>query len=113
MRDERLYLQDIIDACSSIELFIAGLERDTVVSDDMIFSAVTRKLEIIVEAAAHISPLIRERHPEIDWTAIIGFRNILAHQYFASNPDIVWDAAETEAPILKTQIRAILAELDS
>lgn len=113
MRDEGLYLQDIIDACSSIEKFIAGLEKSEVVDDDLIFSAVVRKLEIIGEAAARMSPELRQAHPEVDWKAIIGFRNILAHQYFASDPDIVWEAAETHSRELKKQIQLILLEIDS
>ena len=92
MGTEELYLRDVVEACDAIETFIAGLSKETVLNTDLILSAVVRKFEIIGEACSKLSIEFREDHPEIDWKAIIGFRNILAHQYFASNLDIIWEA---------------------
>ena len=111
MRTEELYLSDIVDACDAIESFISGLDKDSVLNNDLVLSAVTRKFEIIGEASSKLSAEIREGHPEIDWRAVIGFRNILAHQYFSSNPDIIWEAASQRVGILKQQVQAILRQL--
>ena len=111
MRTEELYLTDIIEACDAIEMFIAGLDKDSVLGDDLIISAVIRKFEIIGEACSKLRPETREAHPEIDWRAVIGFRNILAHQYFSSNLDIIWEAASQRVGMLKQQVQAILQDL--
>lgn len=107
MRTEELYLRDIVEACDAIDDFIVGLSKDTVLGNDLILSAVIRKFEII-GACSKLPPELREEHPEIDWRAIIGFRNILVHQYFSSNLDIIWQAASQRVEPLKEHIEAIL-----
>ncbi len=108
MRTEELYLRDIVEACNAIEDFIAGLPKEVVLDTDLILSAVVRKFEIIGEACSKLSPELRADHPEIDWKAIIGFRNILAHQYFSSKLDIIWEAASQRVEPLKEHVTAIL-----
>jgi len=108
MRTEELYLADVVEACDAIESFIAGLSKETVLGTDLILSAVIRKLEIIGEACSRLSVPFREGYPEIDWKAIIGFRNILAHQYFSCDLDIIWEAVGRRVGPLKTQIQTIL-----
>jgi len=108
MRTDELYLRDIVEACDAIENFIAGLTMDSVLGSDLILSAVIRKLEIIGEACSKLPLALRDEHPEIDWRAIIGFRNILAHQYFSANLDIIWEAASNRIGPLKDNILAIL-----
>ena|SRR5437016_7197802 len=108
MRTEELYLRDIVEACDAIEMFIGGLPKDIVLGTDLILSAVVRKFEIIGEACSKLPSELRDEHPEIDWRAIIGFRNILAHQYFSSNLDIIWEAASQRVGPLKEHVEAIL-----
>jgi len=61
------------------------------------------------EAASHLSKSFCERHSEIDWRGIVGFRNIAIHPYFAVEWPIVWVAATEETPDLRERIAAILA----
>jgi uncharacterized protein with HEPN domain len=89
-------------------MFIAGLPKDVVLESDLVLSAVIRKLEIIGEACSRLSASRRGRYPEIDWKSIIGFRNILAHQYFSCDLDIVWETASRKAGPLKSRIKEIL-----
>ena len=46
----------------------------------MAFDAALRNISVIGEAANHLPAEITTAHPEIDWPAIIGMRNILVHQ---------------------------------
>ena len=110
MRRERLYLVDILEAADSIRTFLHGVQEATFLQDDLLRSAVLQKLAIIGEAASHLSKSFCERHPEIDWRGIVGFRNIVIHAYFAVEWPIVWVAATEETPYLRDRIAAILAE---
>ncbi len=71
-------------------------------------SAVLQKLSIIGEAAARVSKDLQNKHPEIEWADIVGFRNIAIHAYFAVDWSIVWTAATHDAPDLKRKITKIL-----
>jgi uncharacterized protein with HEPN domain len=109
MRREELYLADIIEAADAIQQFLTGVQRDTFLQDDLLRSAVLHKLTVIGEAAARLPSEFRDRHPEIEWADIVGFRNIAVHAYFAVEWPIVWVAATQDAPELRDKIADILA----
>jgi uncharacterized protein with HEPN domain len=110
MRREELYLTDIVEAADAIQRFLKNIEQNTFLQNELLQSAVLQKLMIIGEAASRLSEEFRDKHPEIEWEDIIGFRNIAVHAYFAVEWSIVWVAATQEAPELKRKITDILAK---
>ncbi len=108
MRREDLYLADMIEAADSIENFRVDVDKESFLVNDLTRSAILHKLTIIGEAAAHLSSDFRERHPEIEWADIIGFRNIAVHSYFSIDWSIVWVAATHDAPALREKIVQII-----
>jgi uncharacterized protein with HEPN domain len=110
MRDEGLCLADIVDAADAIDRFLSGMTEDDWIEDELRQSAVMHRLIIIGEAAARLSKEFRERHAEIDWADIVGFRNYAIHEYFAVSWSIVWITATEDVPRLRIEIARILAE---
>ena len=102
MRREELYLTDIVEAADAIQRFLVDVGQNTFLRNELLQSAVLQKLMIIGEAASRLSKEFRDKHPEIEWEDIIGFRNIAVHAYFAVEWSIVWVAATQEAPVLAT-----------
>jgi len=51
---------------------------------------------------------VRERHPEIEWRGMAGLRDIIGHEYFGLDDEIVWDVVKTELPRLIEQLQAVL-----
>lgn len=109
MRDERLYLDDILEAGASIASYLLGVTEDDWVDDEQLRSAVIYQLIVIGEAAAHLSAELRTRHPEVPWADMVGFRNLAVHAYFAVAPHIVWTTARMDVPALEASISGILA----
>ena len=109
MRPEELYLGDIVEAADAIKRFLSGVQRDAFLQDELLCSGVLQKLSMIGEAAAHLPLEFRNRHPEIEWADIIGFRNIAVHAYFAIEWEIVWVAASQDVPDLQQRVADILA----
>ena len=110
MRREELYLTDIVEAADAIQRFVEGIQRKDLIDDELRQSAVLQKLIVIGEAAARLPREFRERHPEIEWADIVGFRNIAVHEYFAVNWSIVWVTATQEVPGLRQKVAKILTE---
>ena len=110
MRDEWLYLTDMVEAAEAISRFVAGMTEDDWIEDEVRQGAVMHRLIIIGEAAARLSEEFRERHPEIEWADIVGFRNFAVHAYFAVSWPMVWVTATSDVPALAEQVAAIVAE---
>ena len=108
MRREKLYLADIVEAADSIATFLAGVNKEAFLANDLIRSAVLQKLMIIGEAAARLPAGFKEHHPEIAWADMIGFRNVAAHTYFAMKWPVAWVIATEQVPALRLKIAAIL-----
>lgn len=76
----------------------------------MLRGAVERHIEIVGEAARRISQTTTEKHPEIPWRAIIGQRNVLAHEYDEVLHEAIWGIATRRIPELIVALKAILPQ---
>ena len=75
------HLWDMLQAARVAHQLCAGMSEDQLLADLRTRLALERALEIIGEAARRVSPRARARLPEVPWRGIIGFRNVLAHEY--------------------------------
>jgi uncharacterized protein with HEPN domain len=107
---ELSYLWDMQNAAKEINEFMHGVKYAKFEKDKMMRYAAERLLLIIGEAANHLSPQFRNKHPEIPWLVFIRFRNILAHEYGESLLTRVWLAATKSAPELLEALEKLLAE---
>ena len=110
MRPERLYLQDILDACDAIERFLLRTTETAFAQDELVQSAVLQKLIVIGEAAARLPRSFTEQHSHIEWADIVAFRNI-ADEYFAVDWSIVWITATEDVPALREKIQRLLSQI--
>lgn len=102
-RDEASVLDIVIWARRAIA-HTDGLDRQDFHTNLMAQDAVIRCLEIVGEAAGRLSAEYRDSHPEIEWSAIIGMRNRLAHEYGQIDLDHVWRAATVDCPRLVAEL---------
>lgn len=97
-RDPQLLLQDMLDHARKAQRAVQGRVRNDLENDEIFRAACERFVEIIGEAASRLPPDIRKLHPEIQWKAIAGTRNVLAHAYMQVDLDILWDIIERDIP---------------
>ena len=72
MRNQKIYLKDIIEAINKINEFIEGITFEEFQQDDKTSSAVIRKFEILGEATKNISEDIKKNNPNIPWKEMAG-----------------------------------------
>jgi uncharacterized protein with HEPN domain len=111
MRDNRERLRDIQEAIIKIEKY-AVRGKQIFENDELIQIWIIHHLQIMGEASTSMSEAFITQHPEVPWQDIADFRNILVHEYFRVDTDIVWSIVERELPKLKTNIEQILEELE-
>jgi uncharacterized protein with HEPN domain len=104
------YLWDIREAVREIESFVKGVKFHQFEKNKILRYAVERQLHVIGEAAHHISPQFRKKHPQIHWKRLIELRNILAHEYGETLINRVWLAATDGLPEILRSLEELLAE---
>lgn len=110
MNNNTVYLAHIVEAIEKIEKYLRkASDIQQFVSNDMLFDAVLREMEIIGEAANNIETGFREIHPDIPWQKMISLRNILIHEYFGVNGQIVWETCQKDIPQLKKLLLPLLS----
>ena len=111
-RSYRVFAEDILEAMDKIERYIASLTYQVFAQNEMIVDAVIRNLEIIGEASRNIPEDVKGRHPHIPWRRMIGLRNLIIHQYFGVDLDIIWEIISKNLPETKPMIIEMLREFN-
>lgn len=109
MKDAAVYLKHIRDAILRIESYTSK-GRKAFFQDTMIQDAVIRNLEVIGEAVRNLPPDFRRRHPDIPWRSITALRNVLIHEYFGVDLEIVWRVVRRRLPTLKRSTETLLSK---
>ena len=100
-------LQHILECISEIGDAVNGFTFESFSTDHIRRIAVVKWLEIIGEAASHISKETKLKYAKIEWEKMIGLRHIVVHEYFGINYEVIWEAATIHIPDLKLKIEAI------
>ncbi len=100
--DERdaAQLWDMLAAAREARAIVEGLAFEEYAKDRLRVRALERTLELIGESARRVSPGLQAAHPEIAWRALIGQRNLLAHEYGRINQALLYEAARAGTPAL-------------
>ncbi len=105
-RADAVRLNDILQSVTRLEeLLRIGFETFAASRKDQ--SAAIRELEVIGEAAGHLSSVTRARYPDVEWARMRGFSSFAKHEYWRVNPVLVWKAIG-EMPSLRRKLDRVL-----
>jgi uncharacterized protein with HEPN domain len=108
VKDDRTYLLHIQECIVRIEEDVHGGRRAFDASHTIQY-AVIRNLQVLAESTKRLSATLKDAHSSINWAGIAGFRNLLVHDYFSVDLDVVWQIVREDLPALKTTILEMLA----
>ena len=54
-----------------------------------------------------------KNNPHVEWDKIIAMRNIIIHEYFGIDMNLVWDTIKEDLPVLKKQIKILVGAISS
>jgi uncharacterized protein with HEPN domain len=100
---DRRHLIYIREAIALIETRTRG-GRQAFLDNVDIQDVVLWRLETLAEASGKLSQPLKDRHPQLRWRAIYGFRNVAAHAYLDLRLDRVWEIVELHLPALKSVV---------
>jgi uncharacterized protein with HEPN domain len=105
-RDWSLFVADMQEAIEKIASYVDAMTFTDFQSDTRTVDAVVHNLLVIGEAARCLPASIKENHPDIDWIAINGLRNRIAHEYFGLSLSVIWEIVQRDLPRLQQQLSA-------
>jgi uncharacterized protein with HEPN domain len=111
VKDDRLYIHHVLNCISRIQRYCEE-GKAAFFESDIIQDAVLRNLQTLAESTQRISDRRKSGHPEVDWRAVAGFRNVLVHDYLGINLERVWEIVSVHLPVLSLQMTAIQREAD-
>ena len=106
----RLWLEDIVEAAELLGRYVAGLSFEEFEEDVEKQDAVARRIEIIGQAVKELPQDLLDAYPSVEWRAIAGARDIVAHEYFRIDLALVWGMVSKDVPVLLDQVKEILRE---
>jgi uncharacterized protein with HEPN domain len=109
-RDWRFRLEDMLKAIEEIKQFTQDLTYDRFCADTRTMKAVLYSLAVIGEAARHIPEDFQADYPEIPWRDISDMRNVVIHEYFGVDPDILWETIHHDLPSIQVLLNSILKQ---
>ncbi len=103
MKDEKIYIEQMLDSVAKIESFVGSLDREGFLSDAKTQSAVIMQLTVIGELVKKLSTKIKEK-ADLPWKEIAGFRDRAIHHYFGMDLGVIWDTVVMDVPVLKGEL---------
>lgn len=110
--DAEFYFVNILISIDKIKRSTKDVSSYEMVSSEFIFSLVARELQEIGESA---KKLLRKytvyAESNIEWKEIVAFRNLVVHNYFSVDPDIIFEIVQKEIPLLEENILKLIKKL--
>jgi|SRR5205085_9078922 len=109
MRDDGVYIQHIAECIRRIEENTSkGLQEFNL--SHTLQDAVLRNLQTLSEATQRLSDAVKAKYPQIEWSRIAAFRNVLVHNYLGIDLEIIWKITREELQELKRVIQAEMGD---
>ena len=105
-RSDQERFSDILHAirrCQDYRPYLGGADEFA----PMAYDAVLRNLAVIGEAVRSLPSESREQMPDVPWAAIAGLRNIVVHEYFRVNPDLIIDIVDQQLGPLAERLSSL------
>lgn len=107
-KDDFVYVGHMLDMAQKALGLVRGKDRQDYNSDEALRFALAHLIQVIGEAARHVSKKFCDAHPQIPWKAIIGMRHKVVHDYMNVDEDVVWDTIAKELLPLVTALQKVV-----
>jgi len=109
---DQVRLRHILDAILEIESYLDKADFSVFMENSMMRFACIKQMEIIGEASNHISSETKLKFTTVEWSQIIGMRNVFVHEYFGIDSNLAWEIIKNDIPDLKDKMMDILSSIE-
>jgi len=109
-KDNDIFLGHISESIKAIKKYTRGVSKASFSSSEEKQDSVIRRLEIIGEAVRNLDKDFKKKYDKIEWAEIAGMRDVLIHDYFGVDVNLVWTTVKKDIPKLEKYIKEIFNE---
>jgi uncharacterized protein with HEPN domain len=99
-KDDQVYLGHMLDTARKIATKAGGMAREQYENNEDVQMVFAHLVQVLGEAAAHVSPAGHERFPDIPWKRILGMRHRIVHDYMNIDAELLWEVVRRNVPEL-------------
>ena len=110
MKDLKLLTLYIQEEAEIVIDLVDGYDLELFLSDERTKRSVCMTLINIGESVKSLSEDLKQMHPDVRWSSIVGLRDIAAHNYEGLRMERIWGNAIKDVPELLEQVKGILCE---
>ena len=110
MKDPAILVAHALECLDRIERFTQGGEA-AFLRDELTQGAVLHNLQVMAQSIMRLPESLKQPRTDVDWRGLIGFRNVLVHDYLGVNLRRVWDVVQRDLPDLKAALQGMRDEL--
>ncbi|MCC5931173.1 MAG: DUF86 domain-containing protein [Cyclobacteriaceae bacterium] len=103
-----LYLLDMQNAIQRILAYTENLTYEQFCNNFMVVDAVIRNFEVLGEAAKHIPKNVKDFNTDVPWKNMYAMRNIVIHQYFGIDHELIWDIIQNHLSQNLTDLNTLI-----
>jgi uncharacterized protein with HEPN domain len=97
----------LLDAVDRVERFTFPHTLTTFLADEQAQDAVLHNLARLGETTKFIPQRVQDTHPELPWVLLRDIRNLVSHDYFGIDAELLWTTARHELPELRAALQAL------
>ena len=107
-KDNWVYVGHMLDMSIKGLKISFGKDRSSYDQDETLQLALTHIIQMIGEAALHVSNDFREKYPKVPWHEITGMRHRIVHDYLNVDEDIIWEVIQQDLQSLVDVLEEII-----
>jgi uncharacterized protein with HEPN domain len=107
-KDDMIYIRHMLETTRKAIYKVTGKNRADFDTYEDLRIVLTHLVQIIGEAALHVSADFQDSHKTIPWKAIMGMRHKIVHDYLNVDEDILWDTVTNELVTLAANLETLI-----
>ena len=111
-RNPFLYLSELLDGIRAVQSYTHGMPLEEFVRDEKTLDACIRRFQIIGEASKNLPVQWKNTEPGISWRDVVNFRNLLVHEYFRIDENLLWNTIQEDLTPLLSACERILQRVN-
>ncbi len=100
----------MLDSALAAQTFLGTKSPEDLKTERLLTSGLIREIEIVGEAASHVSKETRKAHRHIPWREIVSMRNRLIHGCYEVDVDLLWYTLVDDLPPLIKSLQKLLKD---